>query len=75
MFSNTCEVRGKKGLLWLAREADFAVITNKKRYDLDKVNKFAVVQPEEEWVDSVYKSRRAARSRIEGLADEAEAGS
>ena len=67
MYARNCDLRGKRGIEKLDHAGPFAVIVNRRLYDQGKASKFAVVNEQQAWVDSVYHNYGRARSILRSL--------
>lgn len=70
MYTETCRLEGKSGIVWIEKADDFAVIANKALYKMDQANNFAIVNTNEEWVDSVHPTQSSAQTFLSNLNNE-----
>ncbi len=66
-YANRCDLNGKHGIEELERKGTFSVIANRTLYDWGKAHKFAIVNTEKCWVDSVHRNLAQARSTLQIL--------
>jgi hypothetical protein len=60
MYSDHLILRGKNGVKWLDQWGPYAVIVNRRLYELGRAGKYALVNIDKHWVDGVYRSRAHA---------------
>ena len=48
---------------WLEQWGPYAVIVNRRLYELGRVGKYTLVNVEKHWVDGVYRSRAHAATK------------
>jgi hypothetical protein len=65
MYTNKCVLEGKTGIAWLDQKGAYAVIANKYLQARGALSRYAVVNTQARFVDSVYGSRQAAASYIQ----------
>ncbi len=66
-YANQCNLNGKRGVEELERKGTFSVIANRTLYDGGKAHKFAIVNTEKCWVDSVHHNLAQARSALQSI--------
>lgn len=71
MYARNCDLRGKRGIEELDRAGPFAIIVNRRLYDQGQASRFAVVNEQQAWVDSVYQNYGGARSTLRSLSRQA----
>jgi hypothetical protein len=54
MYSEKCDLRGRRGIERLERQGPYTVIANKVLYEEGRSSRFTVVNEREAWVDSVH---------------------
>ncbi len=67
MYARNCDLKGKRGIEELDRAGSYAIIVNRRLYDQGQAGKFAVVNEQQAWVDSVYPNYNRARSTLRSL--------
>ncbi len=67
MFAQKCVINGKPGIKDLNDQGAYSVITNKTLFDHGKARKFAIVNRQKAWVESVYQDLNKARSALRSL--------
>ncbi len=67
MYAQHCDLRNKRGIEELDRAGPYAIIVNRRLYDQGQAGKFAVVNEQKAWVDSVFHNYRRARSTLRSL--------
>ena len=67
MYARNCDLKDKRGIEELDRAGPYAIIVNRRLYDRGQASKFAVVNEQQAWVDSVYHNYRRARSTLRSL--------
>jgi hypothetical protein len=66
MLTPRCDLN-KPGVMRLNQVGGFALIANKKLYEIGKSHRFAVVKPGAQCVDSIYEDYNEALSYIQKL--------
>ncbi len=67
MYARSCDLRGKRGIEELDHVGAYAIIVNRRLYDHGQASKFAVVNEQQAWVDSVYHNYGRARAILRSL--------
>ncbi len=67
MYAQKCNLRDKRGIEELDRAGPYAIIVNRRLYDHGQASKFAVVNEQKAWVDSVYHNYGRAQSTLRSL--------
>ncbi len=71
MYARKCNLRDKGGIEELDRAGPYTIIVNRRLYDQGQASKFAVVNEQRAWVDSVYHNYGRARSILRSLNQQA----
>ncbi len=71
MYARSCDLRDKRGIEELDHAGSYAIIVNKRLFDRGQASKFAVVNEQRAWVDSVYHNYGRARSMLRSLSRQA----
>jgi hypothetical protein len=67
MYTESCDLEGKKGVKELDRNEPYAVIANRELHERGQSGKFAVVNVDKEFVNSVHTKPAAAKSIVEAM--------
>ncbi len=67
MYARNCDLRDKRGIEELDRAGSYAIIVNRRLHSHGQAGKFAVVNEQQAYVDSVYHNYRRARSMLRSL--------
>jgi len=67
MYSDKCNLDGKRGIEILDHAGDYTMIANRTLYAHGQARKFAVVNTRRHNVDSVFSNRNRARSVMYSL--------
>ena len=67
MYARKCDLRDKHGIEELDRAGPYAIIVNRRLYSRGQAGKFAVVNEQQAWVDSVHHNYGRARSTLRSL--------
>ncbi len=71
MYARNCNLRGKRGIEELDHAGPYAIIVNRRLYHRGLARKFALVNEQQAWVDSVYRNYGRARSMLRSLSQPA----
>ncbi len=71
MYARKCDLRDKRGIEELDHAGPYAIIVNRRLYSRGQARKFAVVNEQQAWVDSVFHNYGRARSMLRSLSRQA----
>jgi hypothetical protein len=67
MFASKCVITGKPGIKDLNHLGAYSVIANKELFDHGKASKYAIINTQKAWVESVYLDFNKASSALRSL--------
>jgi hypothetical protein len=67
MYSDQLVLEGKQGVRKLDQSGPYAVIVNRTLYEQGRAGKFAVVNAQQRWVDSVHGNQATAARQARQL--------